>query len=60
MDLARPRSGAPDYNYRSIGHFTVVCLVTWPTTASEAGGDLVLILSAILMLWLFRENILFL
>ena len=27
----------------SIGHFTVVCLVTWPLSGSEAGGDLVLI-----------------
>ena len=26
-----------------IGHFTVVCLVTWPCVGSEAGGDLVLI-----------------
>ena len=26
-----------------IGHFTVVCLVTWPWIGSEAGGDLVLI-----------------
>ena len=27
----------------AIGHFTVVRLVTWPLSASEAGGDLVLI-----------------
>ena len=26
-----------------IGHFTVVCLVTWPMNASEAAGDLALI-----------------
>ena len=26
--------------YEMGGHFTVVCLVTWPTSASEAGGDL--------------------
>ena len=26
-----------------IGHFTVVCLVTWPCIGSEAGGDLALI-----------------
>ena len=26
-----------------IGHFTVVCLVTWPRMESEAGSDLVLI-----------------
>ena len=25
----------------AIGHFTVVCLVTWPRIESEAGGDLV-------------------
>ena len=27
----------------STGHFTVVCLVTWPCIGSEAGSDLVLI-----------------
>ena len=27
----------------SIGHFTVVCLVTWPWIGSEARGDLVLV-----------------
>ena len=27
----------------AIGHFTVVCLVTWPLSGSEAAGDLVLI-----------------
>ena len=26
-----------------IGHFTVVCLVTWPLIGSEAVGDFVLI-----------------
>ena len=26
-----------------ICHFTVVCLVTWPMTVREAGGDLALI-----------------
>ena len=26
-----------------IGHFTVVSLVTWPLSGSEAGGDLALI-----------------
>ena len=26
-----------------IGHFTIVCLVTWPWVGSEVGGDLVLI-----------------
>ena len=28
---------------KKIGHFTVLCLVTWPMTASEAGVDLALI-----------------
>ena len=28
---------------KSIDHFTVVCLVTWPLNGSEAGVDLVLI-----------------
>ena len=28
---------------KTIVHFTVVCLVTWPLSRSEAGGDLVLI-----------------
>ena len=32
----------------SIGHFTVVCLVTWPLSGSEAGGDLVLIQTLLL------------
>ena len=27
----------------SIGHFIVVCFVTWPLSGSEAGSDLVLI-----------------
>ena len=26
-----------------MGHFTVVCLLGWPMTANEAGGDLALI-----------------
>ena len=33
-----------------IGHFTVVCLVTWPLTGSEAGGDLVLIQTLLLFI----------
>ena len=28
---------------RIIGHFTVVCSVTWPLNGSEAEGDLALI-----------------
>ena len=31
-----------------IGHFTVVCLVTWPLSGSEAGSDLVLIQTLLL------------
>ena len=31
-----------------IGHFTVLCLVTWPITASEAGGDLALTQTSLL------------
>ena len=34
----------------AIGHFTVVCLVTWPWTGSEAGGDLVLIQTSLLFI----------
>ena len=33
-----------------IGHFTVVYLVTWSVTASEAGGDLALIQTSLLFL----------
>ena len=33
---------------RIIGYFTVVCLVTWPVTASEAEGDLALIQTSLL------------
>ena len=31
-----------------ISHFTVACLVTWPVTASEAGGGLALIQTSLL------------
>ena len=30
-------------NFDRVGHFTVVCSVTWPLDGSEAGGDLVLL-----------------
>ena len=33
-----------------IGHFTVVCLVSWPWIESEAGVDLVLIETSLLFL----------
>ena len=34
----------------SIDHFTVACLVAWPSNESEAGGDLVLVESSLLFL----------
>ena len=34
------RNIGPRETYWIIGHFTVVCFVTWPTNPSEAGGDL--------------------
>ena len=37
-------------NMVTIGHFTVVCLVTWPSNGSEAGVDLVLIETSLLLL----------
>ena len=33
-----------------IDHFTVVGLVTWPLNGSEAGGDLVLIQTSLVLL----------
>ena len=33
-----------------MGHFTVVGLVTWPLSGSEAGGDLVLIQTLLLFI----------
>ena len=33
-----------------IAHFTVVCLVTWPWSGSEAGGDRVLIQASLLFI----------
>ena len=33
-----------------IGHFTVVCLVTWPCIGSEAEGELVLIQTSLLFI----------
>ena len=35
---------------KSIDHFTVVDLVTWPLNGSEAGVDLVLIQTSLLLL----------
>ena len=37
-------------NYIAIDHFTVVGKVTWPLTGSEAGVDLVLIQTSLLLL----------
>ena len=31
-------------------HFTVVCLVAWPLNESEAGVDLVLVVTSLLLL----------
>ena len=36
--------------FATIGHFTVVCSVTWPLNGSEAGVDLVLIQTLLLLL----------
>ena len=33
-----------------IGHFTVVCSVPWPLSRSEAGGDLVLLQTFMLLM----------
>ena len=38
------------FEFFSIDHFTVVGLVTWPLNGSEAGGDLVLIQTLLLLL----------
>ena len=35
-------------NTTLMGHFTLLCLVTWPLSGSEAGGDLVLIQTLLL------------
>ena len=35
----------------TIDHFTVVSLATWPLNGSEAGGDLVLIQTSLLLLY---------
>ena len=44
------RSGLKDF---SRDHFTVVCLVSWPLNESEAGVDLVLIETSLLLLCKF-------
>ena len=36
--------------YTTIDNFTVFCSVTWPLDGSEAGGDLVLIQTSLLLL----------
>ena len=38
------------HNKKVIDHFTVVGKVTWPLTGSEAGVDLVLIQTSLLLL----------
>ena len=42
--------GPAPYIFLKIGHFTVVCLVTWPWIGSEAGVDLVLIQTSLLFI----------
>ena len=42
--------GLLSHKTRVIGHFTVVCLVTWPLSGSEAGGELVLIQTLLLFI----------
>ena len=37
-----------------IAHFTVVCLVTWPLSGSEAGVDLVLIQTLLLFVCKYK------
>ena len=44
------RAGVLRSRYGWIGHFTVVCLVTWPWIGSEAGGDLVLIQTSLVFI----------
>ena len=47
QNVAVPFLAAPSFLHfffvLTIGHFIVVCLVTWPWIGSKAGGDLVLI-----------------
>ena len=47
-DLISPLASMAEDQYL-IDHFTVVCSVTWPLNGSEAGGDLVLIKTSLLL-----------
>ena len=38
------------------GHFTVVCAVIWPMDANKAGGDLVLIQTSVLFLFILMQT----
>ena len=40
---------AHDYSFKRIDHFTVVYSVTWPLNGSEAGGDLALIQTSLVL-----------
>ena len=40
-----------EYRFTTIDHFTVVCSVTCPLNDSEAGGDLALIQTSLLLLY---------
>ena len=42
--------GLVHQNHAQIDHFTVVCSVTWPLDGREAGVDLVLIQTSLLLL----------
>ena len=48
--LGKFSASLKNVSYDVIGHFTVVCLVTWPWIGSEAGGDLVLIQVSLLFI----------
>ena len=39
-----------NFRWKRIDYFTVVCSVTWPLSGSEAGVDLVLIQTSLLLL----------
>ena len=43
-------------SHETIDHFTVLCSVTWPLNGSEAGGDLVLIQTSLLLLCKSSSN----
>ena len=50
LPISRTSSGGLRENLFTIDHFTVVSLVTWPLNGGEAGGDLILIQTSLLLL----------